>query len=240
MQHTNWGGDKPSKPRRGRWSQAEIARFRETYGLRDDASVARELNRSVSSVRKMAEQVFNEPLRSGPWTPLDGKLLKKYLGATTPEVIAKIMARPVDQVRRQIEALGQDRLEGSATWSQEESAELKRVFGTRTDEDLSLIFGRPVQSLLDEAERLCLAKDKAFVRRVTGEATTRMPRWKDSELEILRELYPLEPNLSIAKSLGRSVKSVVSKAHNMGLKKNPERLQQMGQQNVSLRYNRKG
>lgn len=239
MQHTNWGGDKPTKPRRGRWSQAEIARFREIYGLRGDAAVARELNRSVSSVRRMAEQVFSAPESSGLWTAEDGRKLKKYLGATTPKVIAKIMSRPVAEVVRQIEMLNTGRIVGPASWTQDESAELKRLYGTRKDEDLSLIFGKPVEALREEAQRLCLAKDKAFVRRITGEAATRMPRWTDSELELLRELYPLEPNLAIAKRLDRSVKSIVSKAHNMGLKKKAERLQQMGQQNVSLRYNRK-
>lgn len=237
MHHTNWGGEKPTKPRRGRWSQAEIARFRETFGLRDDASVARELNRSVNSIRKMADQIFNGPARTGPWTAGEVKNLKNYLGATTPEVIAKILSRSVEEVQRQIIDLG--RIEGSDTWGQEEGAELKRLYGTRSDNDLSLIFSKPVEVVRKEAARLCLAKDKAFLRKVTGEATTRMPRWTQEELDVLKELYPLEPNLSIAKQLHRSVKSVVSKAHNMGLKKKAERLQEMGQQNVSLRYNRK-
>jgi hypothetical protein len=34
------------------------------------------------------------------------------------------------------------------------------------------------------------------------------------------------------------VKSVVSKAHNLGLKKEAERLREMGRENVSLRYQR--
>ena len=40
----------------------------------------------------------------------------------------------------------------------------------------------------------------------------------------------------IALKLDRSVKSVVSKAHNLGLKKDPDRLREMGRENVSLRY----
>ena len=53
---------------------------------------------------------------------------------------------------------------------------------------------------------------------------------------MLRRLYPEEPNLSIAQRLNRSVKSIVSKAHHLGLRKELERLQEMGRQNVSLRY----
>ena len=63
-----------------------------------------------------------------------------------------------------------------------------------------------------------------------------MPRWKKDELQLLRERYPAHSNLSIAQDLNRSVKSVVSKAHNLGLKKDPARLREMGRENVSLRY----
>jgi hypothetical protein len=63
-----------------------------------------------------------------------------------------------------------------------------------------------------------------------------MPRWSNAELDLLRELYPRTSNLDIAQRLQRSVKSVVSKAHHMGLKKELERLQEMGRENVRLRY----
>ena len=46
----------------------------------------------------------------------------------------------------------------------------------------------------------------------------------------------MQSNLELARTLGRSVKSVVSKAHNLGLKKDRERLRQMGRENVRLRY----
>ena len=55
-------------------------------------------------------------------------------------------------------------------------------------------------------------------------------------LDILRRDYPVKSNLELARDLGRSVKSVVSKAHHMGLKKSSERLRNMGRENVSLRY----
>ena len=40
----------------------------------------------------------------------------------------------------------------------------------------------------------------------------------------------------MAQLLGRSVKSVVSKAHDLGLKKSEKRLETMGRENVELRY----
>ncbi len=123
--------------------------------------------------------------------------------------------------------------------SADETVRFKRLYGTRTDEDLSIVFGRQLESIRAVADTLCLSKDKAFLRRATGgSAKTRMPRWTGEELDLLRELYPVHSNLEIAQRLGRSVKSVVSKAHNMGLKKDKVRLQQMGRQNVRLRHDR--
>ena len=223
-----------STPRRGRWTQAEIARLRELYGLRHDATIARELNRPIASVRRMADQIFGERRQSGPWTANEVLELKKYLGATTTETIAKILGREPEEVEQRIMELG--RVQKSGRWNREEVAEFKRIYGTRTDEDISKVFGRSVDSVKRLAGQLALAKDKAFLRKVDKKAVTRMPRWTDEELDRLKELYPTEPNLEIAKVLDRSVKSVVSKAHNLGLKKDPQRLRQMGRENVSLRY----
>ena len=63
-----------------------------------------------------------------------------------------------------------------------------------------------------------------------------MPRWKAEELAILRQDYAVESNLEIARRLGRSVKSVVSKAHHLALKKSDDRLREMGRENVKVRY----
>ena len=75
-----------------------------------------------------------------------------------------------------------------------------------------------------------------FLRKLQGEAATKMPRWTQEELDLLKREYATQSNLEIAQRLGRSVKSVVSKAHHLGLKKSTERLRDMGRENVSLRY----
>jgi hypothetical protein len=228
------GGRRPAAPRRGRWSQQEQNRLKELYGLRDDATIARELNRPIASVRKMAEKLFPERHRTGPWTASEAVELKRYLGATSTEVIARILGRSEEEVDQQIMALG--RIQTDRGWSRAELGDFKRIYGRRTDEDLSRIFGRSERAIRELAEKLALSKDKAFLRKLNGESSTRMPRWRADELELLRAEYATASNLSIAKKLGRSVKSVVSKAHNMGLKKSPDRLRRMGRENVSLRY----
>ena len=118
----------------------------------------------------------------------------------------------------------------------QELQQFRRIYGTRSDDDLSVIFGRPRRSVQALAAELHLAKDKAFLRRKHGKGASRMPRWNEAEFKLLRELYPDTANLEIARRLARSVKSVVSKAHQLGLRKNAERLVEMGRENVGLRY----
>jgi hypothetical protein len=233
----NWSEDSGSKKgRKGRWTRAEIDRLKDMWGLRPEGAIARELGRTSASVRKMAEEIFRGARKSGPWTAHDVQELKRYLGATAPEAIARILGRDLGEVRQQIFELG--RIQQSGRWTRDEVRNLRRLYGTRSDDDLGLIFGRSTDSVQRVARKYCLAKDKAFSRRLVGEGATRMPRWSDEELDLLRDLYPRVPNLEIAQRLNRSVKSVVSKAHHLGLKKELERLQEMGRQNVSLRYQR--
>lgn len=234
MQGLNWGENSPRKTRKGRWSAAEVARLKDMYGLREDEAIARELQRSPGSVRKMAEAIFRTADRTGPWTAGDVADLKRYLGATTPEVIARILGRTSVEVHDKIFELG--RIQGTDHWMREEIAQFKRIYGARSDDDLSKIFSKSLESIRSLAKRHRLAKDKAFLKKVNGRGTTRMPRWTAEELETLRELYANTANLEIADRLSRSVKSIVSKAHHIGLKKDLDRLRQMGRENVSLRY----
>jgi hypothetical protein len=207
------------------------------YGLKSVEYISKELNRPPASIEKMAESIFPIAKRTGPWTAPEVQRMKQYLGICEVEIIARIFGRSIADVQNQIDELDQCRID--VPWTQEETAEFKRMYGTRTDEDIARVFGRTEEAVADKATELCLAKDKAFVRKVSGEETiTKMPRWSAAEIEQLRELYADNSNLEIAQALNRSVKSVVSKAHNIGLKKDPHRLQEMGRQNVSLRYNR--
>lgn len=232
---------KNSGKRKGPWSHSEIERLKRLYGLKPDVLIARDLERSVDSVRRMARNVFNtgEP-RIGPWSGAEVRQLKNYLGAATVDVIAMIMRRPKTEVHRKIAELKNQAHSGP--WSSSEKQDLKRLYGTRSNSDLELILGRPEQEIVETAQALCLAKDKGFRRRddeKKGEekpARTRMPRWTEDEKGLLRDLYPDRPNLEIAKALNRTVKSVVSKAHDMGLKKSNDRLRDMGRENVKVRY----
>ena len=64
----------------------------------------------------------------------------------------------------------------------------------------------------------------------------RRPRWTKSQLEILRKLYRAHSNEVIAEAVGRSVASVVFKAHCLGLEKGIRRLREMGRENIEKRW----
>lgn len=224
-----------SEIRRGRWSAGELARLEELYGLRSDGAIARVMGRPVSSVRKMAEEVFRGPIRSGPWSADETLALKRYLGASPAERIAQILRRNVNDVQRKIATLGRRRVSGP--WGQDEIAQFKQLYGSRSDADLARILARSEESIRRQAALLRLSKDKLFLSQMQAEPT-RMPRWSAKELKTLRVLYRECSNLEIAKILKRSVKSVVSKAHDLRLKKDTSRLEEMGRQNVSLRADR--
>ena len=221
--------------RRGRWNVEERNRLKALYGLKDEAWIAREIGRPLESVRTMAERLFRGPRKTGPWTAGELQALRRYVGAASPETIARILRRTPDEVRRRIADLGR-RPPRTGEWSREEVNEFKRLYGTREDADLARIFGRALPAVRALARRLCLSKDKAFLRMRKGRGATRMPRWEAGSEETLRRLYPVLPNLEIARRLRRSVKSVVSKAHDLGLRKAAARLAEMGRQNVAVRY----
>ncbi|TDJ66288.1 MAG: hypothetical protein E2O39_16725 [Planctomycetota bacterium] len=99
---------------------------------------------------------------------------------------------------------------------------------------------KPVTPSLSPEEVLaefCRARDEP--PGASAGTPARKPRWQKDELAILRAMYPRASNIAIARELQRSVKSVVSKAHFLRLKKDPARLSEMGRQNVSLRGDRR-
>lgn len=112
------------------------------------------------------------------------------------------------------------------SWSPEDVRILRRDFSSTPTPKLARRLRRDEGDVEREAKRYALSKNK---RLFEGQA---MPRWTPEELETLRALYPTTSNLVIARQLGRSMKSVVSKASGLGLRKDETRLVEMGRENV--------
>lgn len=232
--------------RRGRWSAAEIVRLRALYGTRDEVSLARLLGRPIQSVRRMVGKWIGKrrKLATGPWDVAEVERLRRCLGVVPTSVIASIVGRTDVDVTAKVEELS--RTIRAGTWTRQEIQAIKDLYGSRDDGTLAIVLGRTLEAVRQMAKQLRLGKDKAFLRRLARGAVgekrpvavpaSRMPRWSEKEVAILVEKYPGRSNLQLAQLLGRSVKSVVSKAHDLDLKKSERRLRVMGRENVEQRY----
>lgn len=119
-------------------------------------------------------------------------------------------------------------------WNLDDLAELRKQYGTRTNARLSAFFKRTIEEIEAKAAELALGKSNRSFRGL------KMPRWTPEDIRILQQLHATQSNNEIAILLGRSIKSVTSKAHNLGLRKDKQRLREMGQANVKTRRDRLG
>jgi hypothetical protein len=220
--------------RRGNWSVQELERLRQLLPRRGVADTARLLRRSAASIERKAGELLASPIRRTVWTADQDLALRRSWGALEPRLLAQILGRSQLDVRRRAEELRSRRRSGS--WSRAEDRLLKELFGTRSDEDLEVCLQRPRAEIAVAAARLCLSKDKRFVKARVRAGAQRMPRWTGAEIRRLEELYPDHENLEVARQLRRSVASVANKANQLGLRKSPELLARIGRTNIALRY----
>lgn len=227
----------PNGSRKGPWSHAEVERVKRMYGTYPEAVIASKLKRPLATMRKLLMKIYDEAeRRTGPWSAVEIQELRSLLGRAEIPVIARKLRRDLKDLEHRIALLrGQIK---PRPWTSDDEQMLKQFYGSRSDGDLSLILGRPQAQIEEKAQQLCLAKDKTYLHRVQGVDHVTMPRWTDETIALLKSLYPSVRNVDIARQLNRSTKSIVSKAHDLGLKKSFERLREMGRQNVSQRHHR--
>jgi hypothetical protein len=221
--------------RRGRFSIAEDHEVRAKYGQVPIERLARKLRRKVTSIESRAHRLFDglKIAEGTPWFEEEVLRLRGSLGVATPAQLTLTFRRTETDIEAAITRL-RDAATSKVPLTADEIAEFKLIYGTRSDEDLAAIFGRKLSLIVAMAELLRLSKDKEFTRTEGGK--TKMPRWDRESITKLEHHYPTMSNYDIAQLLKRSVKSVVSKAHSLRLKKTPERLRQMGRDNVAKRY----
>ena len=82
---------------------------------------------------------------AGPWSAQETKQLKRYLGASNAEVIARVLGR--DRATRSSPDHSSSAAAASPTsrWTRDETLRFKRIYGTRSDEDLGADL-RPARS----------------------------------------------------------------------------------------------
>ena len=222
--------------KRGRLTYAEHDTIREQYGRVPLAQLAQQLNRPAAGVRKQAEKLLAGEPKFGPWGREEVACLKGCIGVATMPELQTLLRRTEQDITLAANAIHEAVKNNHTPLSRTEVARFKAIYGTRDDRSLSIIFERHPDVFTALARELRLNKDKAFVRKREGSDSTKMPRWAERDIATLTAMYEGHSNLEIARMLGRSVKSVVSKAHNLKLKKSADRLRSMGQENVRVRY----
>lgn len=238
---------KPRGLRRGNWLVTELERLRTLLPRRGVEDTAKLLRRSVDSVTRKAVSLLRQPARRGPWTRSDDERLRESWGVLEPRLLGLLLGRPTAEVVRRASELAADLRDGP--WTQQERHRLKDCFGTRSEEALQVVIGRPIAEILEQARQQCLAKDKRFAARrqraqqqvspASGSrpgSAGKMPRWTPVQVAELVRIYADRDNLTVAKALGRSVNSVANKAYQLGLKKSPGLLADIGRSNVAARY----
>lgn len=229
---------------RGRWSRADLFEFERLFGTRPLPEIAKRLCRPVATLRKLADKHFPLVRHAIVWTLEHEERFTVLYGAIDDdlETVARALRVPVTKVDEERAARLRDR--ASKPWTLEDDAFLKKYFSSRTTFALSVVLSRFEPDIEARATHFALSKDKAFVARLRrelatgygGSTHTPMPRWTKAEIRVLRERYADTSNVELARELKKSQKSVVSKAHHLGLKKSAERLAAMGSENVALRY----
>jgi hypothetical protein len=224
--------------KRGNWSTHDLERLRTLYPRSREESVARLLRRSIPSVQRKAREIFATTVAPKEWTAGDDLRLREGFGILDFPSLCLVLGRTAADVSARVQLL-RAWVRADRRWQRVEFALLKRLYGSRSDEDLVVCLSRPIEQIRARAADLCLSKDKGFLAHA-GDATERlpqrMPRWNPREIRMLRDLYPTTLNLALAQRLRRSVASVANKANQLGLKKSPAVLREMGRRNVAARY----
>lgn len=250
--------------RRGRWSDYDTRWLENCYGGCSEAALVQRFRRPIRSIHRRATEIFSiKKSRAGAaWEAAEDERLKMCLGVSPIPTIARVLRRDEPDVRGRISALALSIRSGALTGA--ECARLKQIYGTRDNEMIAVILGREIDEICKSAGELALAKDKAYLKKQSSanghHATARretngaahaddknnkngtpgMPRWTDDKIAVLREIYPNNSNVDVAKMLGKSSKSIMSKAHDLDIKKSAEFLAKMGRINVGKRYESNG
>lgn len=107
-------------------------------------------------------------------------------------------------------------------WTPMEIQILERFYGSIPVQEIADKLHRTYTSVLAKAHTLKLGKARM--------------RWSPLEIQILERFYSTIPSSAIADKLHRTERSVSRKAAKMGLRKSPERVRQMGAENVEHRW----
>ncbi len=233
--------------KRGNWSVEELTKLRRCFGRRPLRQLARDLRRTPETVCQKANQLLGSRCRTGAWSADEVATLREMVGVADLDTMALVLGRPGEEVASVLEAWAARSRRGR--FERWEIGYLKAFYSSREDWAVAVVTGRSLAAVRKRARLLCLGKDRRLesvripflepIVEIQPMPRVRMPRWTRDEIQALRRIYPSRANLDVAKELGRSIKSVLAKANELGLRKTPARLRDMGRANVGVRHGKR-
>lgn len=219
--------------RLGRLSIADKAYIAEHFGKIATDDIARHVGRSAEFVRNFATALY--PFHyEGLWASREDIRLRELLGRAAHQDIAIVLGRTPEAVTERVnELVASPRALYSRPLSRIETQDFRERYGRMTDAEAAFAFQRQPSVIAATAKRYGLRKDKRWTKSRGGR--TDMPRWTKTEVDKLRQLFSTLDTFAVATALGRSTKSVISKAVRLGLRKTQARLAAMGRENRGQR-----
>lgn len=240
--------------KRGNWSVEELDKLRQQYGRRSLPQLARELRRTHEAVMQRAKLSFRRKLKPEKLSRADEATLRTMIGVADIEIMELVLSRSPAEILKVLEAWAVVSRKGASrkgasrkgSFQPWEISYLKNYYASRPDWAICLVLRRDLASVHERAREMCLGKDRSLesvplpqlekLITIPALPPIKMPRWTAGDVVSLRRLYSSRSNLELARTLGRSEKSVVAKANELRLRKSSARLRKMGRENVEIRH----
>lgn len=206
----------PARRTRQRWTAEEDEYLRASFGTAPSSEIARHLGRTRSAVAQRALKVLLLPRKGvrpsgAKWEPGSDAFLQSNYGGIHTKEIAATLHRTVSAVhsRAHILHLTRRTIRGPRRpWSVEDERYVLEIYGKVSRAELEKQLNRTPAAISARASR-----------PRWGLAAPRRSRndWSPMEDAVLRSGYGKTPIQSISHALGRTMCSIYSRAHKLGL-----------------------
>ncbi len=190
-----------------RWSRKDVAILRKYYPSMGVGVLSKLPNRSKSSITAKANrlglQVTDEYPGFGRWTAKESALLKQGYPLVGIDIRILLPSRSSWEIRKKAQSVGL--VCTGISWGVAENDLMRELLKSHSIADTASIMG---------VEEIVIQVMSAFPE---GTYTRYKVGWTPVEDQILREWYPIEGSACSHRLYGRSVYSLVKRAHVLGL-----------------------
>lgn len=192
---------------RDRWSRKDVAILRKYYPSMGVGVLSKLPNRSESSITAKANRlglrVTDEYRGFGRWTAEEAALLKEGYPLIGTDIRILLPSRSSWEIRKKAQRVGL--ICTGISWGVTENDLMRELLKSHSIVDTADIMG---------VEKIVIQVMSAFPE---GTYTRYKVGWTPVEDQVLREWYPIEGSACAHRFYGRSVYSLVKRAHVLGL-----------------------